>query len=72
VVTQWFWRRPLTAVMEAFADIGFSIERIVEAQPSAAAVDRFPDDLIQVTGVPWFIVYRLRLRRAIGPAGDRY
>ena len=71
VVTQWFWRRPLSAVMDAVADHGFVIERIVEAQPSAEALDRFPDDLAQVMGVPWFIVYRLRLRDAVGPAGVR-
>ena len=71
VVTQWFWRRPLSAVMEALADHGFVIERIVEAQPSAEALDRFPDDLSQVMGVPWFIVYRPRLRSAVDPAGDR-
>jgi SAM-dependent methyltransferase len=70
-VTQWFWRRPLSAVMDAVADHGFLIERIVEAQPSAEALDRFPDDLTQVIGVPWFIVYRLRLRSAVDPAGDR-
>jgi SAM-dependent methyltransferase len=70
VVTQWYWRRPLSAVMEALADNGFVIERIVEAQPSAEALDRFPDDLEQVKGVPWFIVYRLRFRSAIGLARD--
>jgi hypothetical protein len=47
VVAQWFWRRPLSAVMEALADHGFVIERIVEAQPSAEALTRFPDDLTQ-------------------------
>ena len=71
VVTQWYWRRPLSAVMDAVAEHGFVIERIVEAQPSAEALDRFPDDLIQVVGVPWFIVYRLRLGSAVDPAGDR-
>jgi SAM-dependent methyltransferase len=70
VVTQWYWRRPLSAVMEAFANDGFVIERIVEAQPSAEALDRFPDDLTQVRGVPWFIVYRLRLRRTIDLASQ--
>jgi hypothetical protein len=53
------------------ADHGFVIERIVEAQPTAEALDRFPDDLTQVMGVPWFIVYRLRLRSTVDPAGDR-
>ncbi len=71
VVTQWYWRRPLSAVMNALADQEFVIERIVEAQPSAEALERFPHDLAQVVGVPWFIVYRLRLRRAADPACDR-
>jgi SAM-dependent methyltransferase len=63
-VTQHFWRRPLAAVVDQFADAGFVIDRLVEVQPSAEAVERFPDDLRPVVGVPWFIVYRLRL---IGP-----
>jgi SAM-dependent methyltransferase len=68
-VTQWFWRRPLSAVMDVVADHGFVIERIVEAQPSAEALARFPDDLTQVVGEPWFIVYRLRRGGAIEPVG---
>jgi len=71
VVTQWFWRRSLSAVMDAVADHGFVIERLVEARPSAEALDRFPDDLTQVMGVPCFIVYRLRLRAAVDPASKR-
>jgi SAM-dependent methyltransferase len=60
-VTQRFWRRPPSAVIDDFADAGFAVDRVVEAQPSADAVARFPDDLGRVMGVPWFIVYRLRL-----------
>lgn len=60
-VTQHFWRRPLGATIGAFADAGFVVDRVVEAQPSAEAVDRFPDELAPVVGVPSFIVYRLRL-----------
>jgi ubiquinone/menaquinone biosynthesis C-methylase UbiE len=60
VVTQWYWRRPLSAVVGAFADCGFVIERVVEPQPSAEALTRFPDELAQIVGVPWFIVYLLR------------
>jgi SAM-dependent methyltransferase len=60
-VTQQFWRRPLSSVVDAFADAGSAVERLVEVQPSAEAVRRFPDDLARVVGVPWFIVYRLRL-----------
>jgi SAM-dependent methyltransferase len=61
-VTQQFWRRPLAAVFGAFADAGFRVDRIAEAQPSAEALQRFPDDLGPVVGVPTFIVYRLWLQ----------
>jgi len=60
-VTQHFWRRPLSAAVDDFADAGFVLERMVEVQPSAEALRRFPDDLSPVAGVPSFIVYRLRL-----------
>jgi ubiquinone/menaquinone biosynthesis C-methylase UbiE len=62
-VTQRFWKRPMSADVDDFADAGFVIERVVEAQPSAEALERFPDALGPVAGVPWFIVYRLRLVR---------
>jgi SAM-dependent methyltransferase len=58
-VTQWFWRRPLAAVVDSFADHGLLVERIAEAEPSAEALRRFPE-LASVAGVPSFIVYRLR------------
>ena len=61
-VTQQFWRRPLSAVFGAFADAGFAVDRITEAQPSAEALRQFPDELGDVVGVPNFIVYRLWLR----------
>lgn len=60
-VTQHFWRRPLSATIDAFADAGFVVERIVEARPSSEALERFPDELGEVARVPTFIVYRLRL-----------
>ncbi len=60
-VTQHFWRRSLGATIGAFADAGFVVERVVEAQPSPDALHRFPAELAPVMGVPWFIVYRLRL-----------
>ena len=59
-VTQHFWRRPLSAAADAFAEAGFRIERIAEPQPSTEALRRFPTELTPVVGVPWFIVYRLR------------
>ncbi len=60
-VSQRFWKRPLSAVCDAFADAGFVIDRIAEPQPSAEALERYPDDLAQLVGVPIFIVYRLKL-----------
>jgi SAM-dependent methyltransferase len=59
-VTQSFWRRPLSQVVDAFAAAGFLIEEIVEPQPSKEALLEYPDDLEEVVGVPIFIVYRLR------------
>jgi SAM-dependent methyltransferase len=66
-VTQHFWRRPLAAVLGAFADAGFMVDRIAEPQPSAEALRLFPDDLGIVVGVPSFIVYRLWLQPRGGP-----
>jgi SAM-dependent methyltransferase len=59
-VTQHFWRRPLGAAIGAFGDADLVLDRIVEVQPSDEALRRFPE-LAQVVGVPWFIVYRLRV-----------
>lgn len=62
-VTQHFWRRPLAATIDAFADAGFVVDRIAEPQPSDEALRRFPEDLSRLVGYPVFIVYRLRLAR---------
>jgi SAM-dependent methyltransferase len=64
-VTQHLWRRPLSEATDAFADVGLLVERVVERfverQPSAVALERFPAEPARVVVVPWFIVYRLRL-----------
>jgi SAM-dependent methyltransferase len=62
-VSQQFWRRPLSAVADAFAGAGFVIDRIAEPQPSEEAMERFPSELAENVGVPTFIVYRLQLAR---------
>jgi SAM-dependent methyltransferase len=61
-VTQQFWRRPLAAAFDAFADAGFRVDKIAEPQPSAEALRLFPEDLGAVVGVPFFIIYRLWLQ----------
>jgi SAM-dependent methyltransferase len=60
-VTQHFWRRPLAAVIDAFAVAGFVVERIAAPQPSFEDTHKFPEELREVTGTPCFIIYRLRL-----------
>ena len=60
-VTQRFWRRPLAAVTDAFAEAGFVLDRIVEARPSADALRRWPSELAGPAVAPSFIVYRLIL-----------
>ena len=58
-VTQFFWRRPLGAVVRQFAAAGFVIEDVAEARPSPEALARFPDDLAVAADGPSFIAYRL-------------
>jgi len=62
-VSQRFWKRPLSAIADAFADAGFVIERIAEARPTPEAIERYPADLAKHADIPTFIVYRLRLTR---------
>ena len=62
-VTQRFWRRPLAAVADAFADAGFVIDRLVEAKATPQALSRWPTELATAAVAPSFIVYRLLLTR---------
>ena len=68
-VTQHYWRRPLAAATDAFADAGFVIERLAEPQPAADDIRRFPAELKEHGRHPCFIVYRLRLTGLAGPPG---
>jgi SAM-dependent methyltransferase len=60
-VTQHFWRRPLSAVIDDFAGAGFVIERIGEPRVTDAIRDRFPEDATKIEGRPSFIAYLARL-----------
>jgi SAM-dependent methyltransferase len=60
-VSQRFWKRPLSAVANAFADAGFVIDRIAEPRPSREALERYPSELAGIAGIPTFIVYRFTL-----------
>jgi SAM-dependent methyltransferase len=60
-VSQRFWKRPLSAVADAFGDAGFAIDRIAEPRPSPEALERYPAELADIADIPNFIVYRLKL-----------
>jgi SAM-dependent methyltransferase len=68
-VTQRFWRRPLAECVNAFADAGFTTERVAEARPTVDALERWPEQLASADVAPTFIVYRLRL--SARPVGRR-
>lgn len=53
-----FWRRPLSAAVDAFADNGFLIERTAEAQVDDEARREYPAEAAQVEGTPTFIAYK--------------
>jgi ubiquinone/menaquinone biosynthesis C-methylase UbiE len=63
-VTQHFWRRPLSSVVDAFAEAGFVVDRLVEARPTPEGLDRYPEELGPLAEATTFIVYRLLLRDA--------
>lgn len=60
VVTQAFYRRPLSAVTDDLADAGFVIERIDEPKVGQADVERFGAEAAEVQGRPTFIAYLAR------------
>jgi SAM-dependent methyltransferase len=66
-VTQHFWRRPLASVINAFADAGFLLDRVLETRPDQDAIHRFPQELAKAQDAPSFIVYRLLLQSPEDP-----
>ena len=55
-----YYRRPLSAITNAFLDASFSIERIVEPAPAAEMEQRFPHDFRQLSTKPGFLFFVLR------------
>jgi ubiquinone/menaquinone biosynthesis C-methylase UbiE len=55
-----FWRRPLSAMTEAFTAAGFRIETIAEPKPLAEARELFPADYQTLMKRPAFIFFALR------------
>jgi SAM-dependent methyltransferase len=62
-----FWRRPLSAMVDAFAAAGLVVERIAEPQPLPECRERFPAAWAQLTTQPWFVFFVLSAAGRTGP-----
>jgi SAM-dependent methyltransferase len=58
-----YYRRPLTAMIDALAETGFLVERILEPQPTDAFRSVDPEGYERLSKNPWFIVIRARYDR---------
>ncbi len=55
-----YYRRPLTAMIDALAETGFVVERILEPQPTDSFRQVDPEGYERLAKNPWFIVIRAR------------
>ena len=55
-----FWRRPLMAMVDAFADAGFVLERLLEPRVSDQDRAEYPDETADLPDVPFRVVLRFR------------
>jgi ubiquinone/menaquinone biosynthesis C-methylase UbiE len=63
-----YYRRPLSAVVDALAVAGFLIERIPEPRPDPAAFVGWPGLYERISGGPWFLFIRAVRRGSVFPA----
>lgn len=54
-----FWRRPLTAMFEAFDEAEFGVRSFLEPLPVEECRERFPDDWTRLTTKPLFALFKL-------------
>ncbi len=59
-----YYRRPLTAMIEALAETGFVVERILEPQPTDEFRNVDPEGHDRLSKNPWFVVIRARRDRS--------
>jgi ubiquinone/menaquinone biosynthesis C-methylase UbiE len=55
--TMRFWRRPLSAMIEAFQQAGFRIDAVREPEPLAEARERFPTEYQRIMTRPSFLFF---------------
>lgn len=58
-----FWRRPLTAMTDAIASAGFTIERLVEPPPLPELLDRDPVAFASLSSKPRFLFFVLKAQQ---------
>jgi ubiquinone/menaquinone biosynthesis C-methylase UbiE len=63
-----FWRRPLHAMIDAFATAGFRLSVISEPQPEPRARELFPDDFHDFATKPCFLFFVLEVPPPAGAA----
>lgn len=67
-----FYRRPLTAMVDALAQTGFVVERLLEPQPTDDFRRVDPEGYERLSRNPWFLVIRARRdRRRLPVETDR-
>jgi len=62
-----YYRRPLSAVVDALADAGFLIEWIPEPRPDPAAFAGRPGLYERISAGPWFLFIRAVKRNSVMP-----
>jgi ubiquinone/menaquinone biosynthesis C-methylase UbiE len=63
-----YWRQPLGDLCAEIADAGFLIERRMEPLPSAELAEHDPEQFVELSDRPGFIVFRLHKPDAIRSA----
>ena len=63
-----YYRRPLSAIVDALADAGFLIERMPEPRPDPTAFAGWPGLFERISTGPWFLFIRAAKRGSATPA----
>jgi SAM-dependent methyltransferase len=56
----WFYRRPLTEILNSVLDAGFVIDGFSEPQPLPEVAQRSPEEFKKLSTRPWFLLVRGR------------
>jgi SAM-dependent methyltransferase len=62
-----YYRRPLSAILEPLAAVGFSLEQLVEARPTEACKQQHPQMYAELSRRPSFLCIRARRPMLVSP-----